>query len=111
MPYIALKTFDGPGGVKRRPGDVVPEAASWKNPQPWVNSGHVKFVSDAEVKGGRWSHYEAYAGAGAIRIEKPQPVEPEAPKAKAAPPPEPMAVESTPSPKKGSKKKAAKDED
>jgi len=110
MPYIALKTFDGPGGTKRRPGEVVPEASSWKNPQPWVNSGHVRFVSDAEIKGGRWMHYETYAGAGAVRA----PPSPE-PKPTKAPEPEPeldvgheepehMEPESTPSAKRGSKK-------
>jgi len=110
MPYIALKTFDGPGGVKRRPGDIVPEASTWKNPKPWENSGHVKFVSDAEIKGGRWMHYESFAGAGAIRApvleprlaKMPEPPEPELDVGHEEP--EHMEPESTPSAKRGSKK-------
>jgi hypothetical protein len=66
MPYIALKTFDAPGGGKRRPGDVVPEAETWRNPQAWIGSHHVKWVSDDEIENGRWRHYEAFAGGRAV---------------------------------------------
>lgn len=66
MAYVALKTFDGPGGVKRRPGDVVPEAITWPNPQPWINAGWVKWVSDSEISGDRWKDYDKYAGGRAV---------------------------------------------
>jgi hypothetical protein len=65
MAYIALKVFDAPGGGKRRPGDVVPEASTWRDPQPWVNKNWVKWVADDEIVDGRWLHYEAYAGGRA----------------------------------------------
>lgn len=66
MAYVALKSFDAPGGGKRRPGDVVPEAANWPNPQPWINAGWVKWVADSEISGDRWKDYDKFAGGRAV---------------------------------------------
>jgi len=50
MPYIALKEFlVGPNDAMRTTeiGDLVPEAETWKDPGPWINGGHIKWVAEA----------------------------------------------------------------
>lgn len=48
MAYVAVRRLHMGDEVYREPGELVPEAANWKNLRVWLGS-HVKEVPDAEV--------------------------------------------------------------
>lgn len=73
--WIAIKQFNGAlvAGQRRRylPGDAVPEASGWRNPEMWRQ--WILEVPDCEVVDGRWINFERHASRVKARPEKAAP--------------------------------------
>lgn len=50
MGWIARKPIERPDGGLAQPGDPVPFAADWLNPQRWADHGYIEWVEDEPPK-------------------------------------------------------------